>query len=94
MVEEVDIVDADSAIDWAIDRASFTQWWADAAEHLAITPGLSSRAVAVLELRHGLTGEAPRTLDQIGQRYGVTRERNRQIEKKALEALRECSQRD
>lgn len=60
VVEEVDIVDEDSAIDWVIDRASFTQWWADAAEHLAITPGLSSRAVAVLELRHGLTGEGPR----------------------------------
>lgn len=30
------------------------------------------------------------TLDEIGKRFGITRERIRQIEKKALEAMREC----
>lgn len=50
---------------------------------------LGTRAVTVLQLRHGLTGQPPMTLDEIGKRFGVTRERIRQIEKKALDALRE-----
>lgn len=42
-------------------------------------------------MRFGLTGQEPKTLDQIGQHFGVTRERIRQIEKKSLEALRELT---
>ncbi|UFS70097.1 sigma-70 family RNA polymerase sigma factor [Geomonas sp. RF6] len=42
----------------------------------------------VLRLRFGLNDEEPQTLDTIGQRFGVTRERIRQIEAKALQKLR------
>lgn len=55
----------------------------------ALLPALSARVVTVLQLRHGLTGQPPMTLDEIGKRFGVTRERIRQIAKKALDALRE-----
>ena len=41
----------------------------------------------MLELRFGLDGEEPRTLEEVGQRFGVTRERIRQIETKTLEKL-------
>jgi RNA polymerase primary sigma factor len=38
----------------------------------------------VLELRYGLGGEHPRTLDEVGRTFNVTRERIRQIERNAL----------
>jgi RNA polymerase primary sigma factor len=49
---------------------------------------LSEREAGVVRLRFGLTDGQPRTLDEIGQVYGVTRERIRQIEAKALRKLR------
>ena len=48
---------------------------------------LSDRERRVLELRFGLGGERPRTLDEIGRTFGVTRERIRQIEKRSLQRL-------
>ncbi|MFA9446820.1 RNA polymerase sigma factor RpoD/SigA [Egicoccus sp. AB-alg6-2] len=53
--------------------------------------GLHERERGVLELRYGLLGEEPRTLEEIGELYGVTRERIRQIEKKTLAKLRHPS---
>jgi RNA polymerase primary sigma factor len=50
--------------------------------------GLHERERGVLELRYGLTDGEPRTLEEIGALYGVTRERIRQIEKKTLAKLR------
>ena len=52
---------------------------------------LSYRERRVLELRYGLGGEHPRTLDEIGRAYGVTRERIRQIETKTMTKLRHPS---
>ena len=49
---------------------------------------LAERERGVLELRYGLCGQEPRTLEEIGELYGVTRERIRQIEKKTLAKLR------
>jgi RNA polymerase primary sigma factor len=49
---------------------------------------LSERERHVLELRFGLAGITPRTLEEIGQEFRVTRERIRQIEAKALARLR------
>lgn len=49
---------------------------------------LSSQEQRVLELRFGLTDERGRTLQEVGNALGVTRERARQVEKKALEQLR------
>jgi RNA polymerase primary sigma factor len=42
----------------------------------------------VLELRYGLNGEHPRTLDEVGRAFNVTRERIRQIENQSLKKLR------
>jgi RNA polymerase primary sigma factor len=49
---------------------------------------LSSRERQVLELRYGLDGQHPRTLDEVGRTFNVTRERIRQIENKSLKKLR------
>jgi RNA polymerase primary sigma factor len=49
---------------------------------------LSERERRVLELRYGLTDGQPRTLEEVGKAFGVTRERVRQIEVKALRKLR------
>ena len=52
-----------------------------------ILDGLSERERRILELRFGLTGEDPMTLEQVGKRLGVTRERIRQMELKTLRRL-------
>ena len=56
---------------------------------------LSYRERRVIELRYGLGGEHPRTLDEVGRTFNVTRERIRQIEShslKKLQNLREAQQ--
>ena len=49
---------------------------------------LSHRERRVLELRYGLGGEQPCTLDEVGRAFNVTRERIRQIENQSLKKLR------
>ena len=48
---------------------------------------LTDRERAVIELRYGLNGEAPKTLEEVGRIFKVTRERIRQIEAKAIRKL-------
>ena len=55
---------------------------------------LSDREADVIRMRFGLSDEDPKTLDEIGKVYDVTRERIRQIEKKALEKLRHPTRAD
>ena len=50
--------------------------------------GLSEREQQVISLRFGLLDGRPRTLEEVGQEFGVTRERIRQIESKTLLKLR------
>ncbi|MGI6714362.1 MAG: sigma-70 family RNA polymerase sigma factor [Bacilli bacterium] len=52
---------------------------------------LNDREFRVLELRYGLDGQHPRTLEEVGREFGVTRERIRQIEAKAIKKLRSPS---
>jgi RNA polymerase primary sigma factor len=52
---------------------------------------LPEREAGVVSLRFGLTDGQPRTLDEIGTEYGVSRERIRQIETKAIYKLRHPS---
>ncbi|WP_114795824.1 sigma-70 family RNA polymerase sigma factor [Gaiella occulta] len=54
----------------------------------SILGSLSPRERAVLELRYGLDGNQPRTLDEVGRAFNVTRERIRQIEHQSLKKLR------
>ena len=53
-----------------------------------LVSGLDAKERLVLGLRYGLDGDEPRTLQEIGERMGVTRERVRQIESRAKEKLR------
>jgi RNA polymerase primary sigma factor len=57
----------------------------------AVLGTLSEREADVVSMRFGLTGGQPKTLDEIGKAYGVTRERIRQIESKAMSKLRNPS---
>ena len=52
-----------------------------------ILSALSARERRVLELRYGLDGNHPRTLDEVGRTFNVTRERVRQIENQSLKKL-------
>lgn len=72
----------------AVDAVSFTLLQ-DQLQDVLQT--LSEREAGVVKLRFGLTDGMPRTLDEIGQVYGVTRERIRQIESKTMSKLRHPS---
>ncbi len=53
--------------------------------------GLNERMRHVLELRFGLSGERPKTLEEVGSDLGVTRERVRQLESRALRELQSAA---
>jgi RNA polymerase primary sigma factor len=57
----------------------------------SVLGALSEREAGVVSMRFGLADGQPRTLDEIGKVYGVTRERIRQIESKAMSKLRHPS---
>ena len=77
------IEDSDAVV--PVDAASFIllQEQLDSVLHT-----LSEREKKVIQLRFGLTDGHPRTLEEVGREFGVTRERIRQIESKTLAKLR------
>ncbi|MDY0292428.1 MAG: sigma-70 family RNA polymerase sigma factor [Desulfuromonadaceae bacterium] len=66
-----------------IDRYEYVEKWLKT---------LKKNEAEILQYRFGLNDYEPETLDTIGKRYGVTRERIRQIEAKSLEKLRKMMQ--
>jgi RNA polymerase primary sigma factor len=83
------IEDTDAVV--PADAATFTMLQ----EQLgAVLHGLSDREQTVIRLRFGLDDGQPRTLEEVGQAFGVTRERIRQIESKTLSKLRHPSRAD
>src|SRR3712207_4708550 len=80
------IEDSDAVV--PLDAASFIllQEQLDSVLHT-----LSEREKKVIQLRFGLTDGHPRTLEEVGREFGVTRERIRQIESKTLSKLRHPS---
>jgi RNA polymerase primary sigma factor len=80
------IEDSEAVI--AVDAVSFTLLQ-DQLQSVLTT--LSEREAGIVRLRFGLIDGQPRTLDQIGHIYGITRERVRQIETKTMAKLRHPS---
>ena len=60
---------------------------------IEVLSALSDREAKVLKMRFGLDGKRPMTLEEVGTEFGVTRERIRQIEAKALRKLKHPSRR-
>ncbi|WP_283134970.1 RNA polymerase sigma factor RpoD [Rhizohabitans arisaemae] len=77
------IEDADAVV--PIEAAAFIMLQDQLDEILAT---LSDREQRIIQLRFGLTDGHPRTLEEVGREFGVTRERIRQIESKTLAKLR------
>ncbi|PLX90848.1 MAG: RNA polymerase subunit sigma [Desulfuromonas sp.] len=77
-IEDKNIADPGTLIE-DLDRYAHVAEWLDS---------LSENEREILVLRFGLDDREPQTLDTIGQKFGVTRERIRQIEAKSLEKLR------
>jgi len=80
----IDTIEDTTAVDPAaliedLDKFSHVSKWLST---------LSENEQEILKLRFGLEDEPPQTLDTIGRKFGVTRERIRQIEAKSLEKLR------
>jgi RNA polymerase primary sigma factor len=62
----------------------------DLRQVLALLETMDKREATVLRMRFGLDDEEPKTLKEIGERLGLTRERVRQLESEALSKLREA----
>ena len=82
-----DFIEDDAAV-VPPDAASFSMLQEQLAKTLE---GLAERERKVITLRFGLEGGHPRTLEEVGREFGVTRERIRQIESKTLAKLRHPS---
>jgi len=57
-----------------------------------VLQNLSEREIIIIKLRYGLNGEGPRTLEETGKLLGITRERVRQIQEKAIQKLKELKE--
>jgi RNA polymerase primary sigma factor len=57
-----------------------------------VLKNLSDREITIIQLRYGLNGEGPRTLEETGKVLGITRERVRQIQEKAIQKLKELQE--
>ena len=57
-----------------------------------VLKNLSQREITIIKLRYGLNGEGPRTLEETGKLLGITRERVRQIQEKAIQKLKELQE--
>ena len=88
--ESADAIENDSRLRESASCGVLNTLWdwtvKDAVEKMLVS--LSSREAQILILRYGIGAENELTLKQIGQRYGLTRERIRQIEARALRKLR------
>jgi RNA polymerase primary sigma factor len=78
------------------DKAAISPFEAATVEMLrsevaSVLTTLTARERRIVELRFGLTDGRPRTLEEVGQEFGITRERIRQIESKTLSKLRHPS---
>jgi RNA polymerase primary sigma factor len=86
--------EADTAISEVVADPNATAPFAALVQHTdtdlmrRVMVDLSERESAILGLRFGLDDGRERTLEEIGQRFGVTRERIRQIQEEALKKLR------
>jgi RNA polymerase primary sigma factor len=76
---------ADDSVVEPFETASDNLQRADVQRALAVLP---RRDREVLELRYGLNGRKPMTLEEVGEAFGVTRERIRQIENNTLKRLK------
>ena len=81
LIEDTDAIAPSDAIAFSLLQEQFRQ----------VLETLSPREAGVIKMRYGLEDGQPKTLDDIGRVYGVTRERIRQIESKTMSKLRHPS---
>lgn len=97
---DVDDFDVHTEAAWTslVPTSTESDWFAErhaldllgAVRSILLFAGLDERAFEILRKRFGFEGD-PQTLDEIGKGFRVTRERIRQIEKQAMDSLREYS---
>ena len=81
LIEDTDAIAPSDAVAFSLLQEQFRQ----------VLETLSPREAGVIKMRYGLEDGQPKTLDDIGRVYGVTRERIRQIESKTMAKLRHPS---
>ncbi|EIK82968.1 RNA polymerase sigma factor [Gardnerella pickettii 00703Bmash] len=81
LIEDTDAIAPSDAVAFSLLQEQFRQ----------VLETLAPREAGVIKMRYGLEDGQPKTLDDIGRVYGVTRERIRQIESKTMSKLRHPS---
>ena len=81
LIEDTDAIAPSDAVAFSLLQEQFKQ----------VLETLAPREAGVIKMRYGLEDGQPKTLDDIGRVYGVTRERIRQIESKTMSKLRHPS---
>jgi RNA polymerase primary sigma factor len=88
---EMPISDSDGSVLGDIIAAETEAEWERAIDWESLMANLNEREKTVIRLRYGLGDEPPMTLEEVGQRLGLSKERVRQLESRAIRKMQEAA---
>ena len=88
---EMPISDSDGSVLGDIIADETQAEWERAIDWESLMTSLNEREKAVIRLRYGLSDEPPMTLEEVGKRLGLSKERVRQLESRAIQKMQEAA---
>lgn len=88
---EMPINDSDGSVLGDLIAAETESEWEQAVDWESLMAPLNEREKTVIRLRYGLGGQPPQTLEEIGKQLGLSKERVRQIESRAIQKMQEAA---
>ncbi|MCS6918160.1 MAG: sigma-70 family RNA polymerase sigma factor [Fimbriimonadales bacterium] len=88
---EMPINDSDGSVLGDLIAAETESEWEQSIDWESLMARLTEREKTVIRLRYGLDGQSPQTLEEIGKQLGLSKERVRQIESRAIQKMQEAA---